>query len=113
MRDEDLRSCDKKRTGKKVSNEEWKSSSDPDSLMTRMKSGRTKLAYKAEHAVDLDTDLIMAAEIYHADQGDAATLEDSLYQTQYHLIQLGHGATIENVVADKGYHSAAVLATFE
>jgi transposase len=110
--DEDLRRFDKKRKGKKVSNEEWKSPSDPDSRITRMKSGRTKLAYKAEHAVDLDTELIMAAEIYHGDQGDTATLEDSVNQAQYHLIQLGHEAAIENVVADKGYHSAAVLATF-
>jgi hypothetical protein len=65
-----------------------------------MKSGRTKLAHKAEYAVDLDTDPIMAAEIYHGDQGDAAMLEDSLNQAQYHPIQLGHGATNENVVTD-------------
>ncbi|GIW83270.1 MAG: hypothetical protein KatS3mg105_5077 [Gemmatales bacterium] len=109
--DEELRRFDKKRTGKKVSNEEWESPSDPDSRITRMKSGRTGLAYKAEHAVDLDTELILAAEIYHGDQGDTATLEDSVNQAQLNLIQLGRKPTINEVAADKGYHSAAVLAT--
>lgn len=111
--DDDLRRFDKKRTGKKVSNEQWESPSDPDSRIIRMKTGRTKLAYKAEHVVDLDTELILAAEIYHGDQGDTATIEDSVNQAQFHLIQLGREPTIANVVADKGYHSAAVLATFE
>ena len=73
-----------------------------------MKSGRTKLAYKAEHVVDLDSELSLAAEIHHGDQGDTATLEDSVNQAQYHLIQVAREATIDNVVADQGYHLSRV-----
>jgi hypothetical protein len=42
-----------KRKDKKVSNDDWESSSDPDARIARMKDGTTHLAYKAEHAVDL------------------------------------------------------------
>lgn len=111
--DEDLRKFDKRRKNKKVPNALWESPTDPDSRITRMKDGRTHLAYKAEHTVDLETDLILAAEIYHADQGDTSTIEDSVNQAQFHLIQLGREPSIKNVVADKGYHSAELLATFD
>ena len=50
--DEELRRFDKKRTGKKVSNEDWVSETDPDSRIGKMKDGRTHLKYKAENAVD-------------------------------------------------------------
>lgn len=52
--------------GKKVSNAEWGSPTDPDSRIARMKDGTTHFAYKAEHAVDVESDLIVAAEIHHA-----------------------------------------------
>ena len=51
---EDARQFDKKRKGRKVSKEEWKSNTDRDSRIAKMKEGRTYLAYKAEHAVDMD-----------------------------------------------------------
>ena len=66
-----MRRFDKKRKNKKVSNDEWESPTDPDSRITQMKDGRTHLAYKAEHVVDLESDLVLAAEIYPADQGDS------------------------------------------
>ena len=109
--DEELRKFDKKRKDKKVSNDEWKSDTDPDSRITRMKDGTTHLAYKAEHVVDLDTQVIVAAEIYHADQDDRATLEDSVNQAQANQREAGSEQEIEDVVADKGYHSAETLAT--
>src|SRR3954467_14625549 len=56
--DEELRKFDKSRTNKKVSNEEWTSPTDPDSRIARMKDGTTHLAYKAEHVVDLETEVI-------------------------------------------------------
>jgi transposase len=54
--DDELRQFDRNRPGKKVSNDDWESPSDPDARITRMKNGTTRLAYKAEHAVDLDSD---------------------------------------------------------
>ena len=111
--DEDLRRFDKKRKGKRVSNSEWQSPTDPDSRITKMKDGRTRLGYKAEHVVDLDTDLILSAEVYPADRSDSATLPESIEQTQENSIAAESGAELEEVVADKGYHKTATLATLE
>lgn len=107
--DEDVRRFDKTRKGKKVSNEEWVSPSDPEAKIARMKDGTTHLAYKAEHVVDLKTDLIVAAEIRPATDGDAQTLVDSVLKAQLNLSAIGHERLIEEVIADKGYHSADAL----
>jgi len=64
--DEDLRRFDKTRK-KRVSNQQWKSSTDDDARIGRMKDGRTHLKYKVENAVDLETELILAAEVYAGD----------------------------------------------
>jgi hypothetical protein len=107
---EDLRRFDKKRTDKKVSNDDWQSPSDPDSRIAKMKDGRTHLAYKAEHVVDLKTDLVLAAVVYEANRGDAETLAESVVQAQKNIIEADSPANIESAVADKGYHSAETLA---
>jgi transposase len=103
--DEELRKFDKSRKNKKVSNEEWESETDHDARIAKMKDGTTHLAYKAEHVVDLDSEAILAAEIYHADLHDTATLEDSLHQAQTHLTEAGSEVEIDAAAADKGYHS--------
>jgi transposase len=110
--DEELRRFDKKRP-KKVSNKEWESPTDPDSRITKMKDGRTHLAYKAEHAVDLDSEFVLAATIQPADQADSATLVDSVLQAQINLVRAGSEREVEEVVADKGYHKAETLADCE
>jgi transposase len=107
--DEELRRFDKGRKDKKVSNEEWVSKTDPDSRIGKMKDGRTHLNYKAEHAVDLDTEIIVAAEVYHGDYGDTLTIEDTVNTAQTHLNEAETDCQIEEVVADKGYHSAESL----
>ncbi|HZP26682.1 MAG TPA: transposase [Dehalococcoidia bacterium] len=106
---EEVRRFDKKRKNKRVSNEEWQSSTDGDARITQMKDGTTHLAYKAEHVVDLTSDLILAAEIYPADQVDTATLADSVMAAQLHLKEAGSGAAIDEAAADKGYHAAATI----
>lgn len=110
--EEDLRRLDRKRD-KKVSNQQWQSRTDPDSRITRMKDGRTHLAYKAEHAVDLKTEAIVAAQITHADRGDAATGVETLILAQANLIQAGSKVAVEELVADKGYHDNRLLAQNE
>jgi transposase len=111
--DEEVRRFDKTRKRKQVSNEEWTSPSDPEARITRMKDGTTHLAYKAEHVVDLDSELIVAAEIRTATEGDAQTLAESVIQAQENLWAIGSpdriDTQIQEVVADKGYHSAATL----
>jgi transposase len=107
--DEKVRRYDKGRKDKKVGNDEWVSQTDPASRITQMKDGRTHLAYKAEHVVDLASDLVLAAEIYKADQADTRTLVDSVIEAQIHVHEACGSMPIEEVVADKGYHSAATL----
>lgn len=107
--DEDLRRFDKNRPDKKVSNEEWQSTSDPDSRIAKMKDGTTHLAYKSEHVVDLDTEFVLSARITPADHGDAETLVDSTMQAQMNLEAAGVETKIKDVAADKGYHKASTL----
>ncbi len=111
--DEDLRRFDKKRKGKKTSNKDWESSTDPDSRITRMKDGRTHLAYKAENTIDLDTDIVVGADVYHADRGDTDTMTESVVHAQQNLVGSESDAVIKEVVADKGYHSAQSLLDLE
>jgi transposase len=107
--DEEIRRFDKKRKNKRVSNDEWVSPSDPESRITQMKDGRTHLAYKAEHVVDLKGDVILAAAIYPADQADTQTLVDSVMEAVENVKQAGAEVEIEEIVADKGYHAAETI----
>jgi len=106
---EEVRRFDKKRKNKKVSNAEWESATDADARIAPMKDGRTHLAYKAEHVVDLGADLVLAAEVYPADRADTATLTDSLMEAQINLQEAGSTATITEAAADKGYHAAETI----
>jgi transposase len=109
-KDEEIRRFDKNRKDKKVSNDEWVSPTDPDAKITKMKDGTTHLAYKAEHVVDLDSDLILAAEIRPATDADQQTLVDSVLQAEENLQAAGvEQSRIEEVAADKGYHSVETL----
>ena len=108
--DADLQRLDRARTEKKVSNEHWKSPSDPEARIARMKDGTTHLAYKAEHAVDLETEAIVAATVTSADRGDEATGAETLIVAQANLIQSGSHAAVQELVADKGCHDNRFLA---
>jgi len=103
--EEDLRKFDRNRPNKKVSNEEWVSSTDGDSRIAKMKDGRTHLAYKTEHAVDLESDLVVAAPVYSADESDTATLARTVTMAQAHMMLAGSEVEVREAVADKGYHS--------
>ena len=109
---DDLVRLDRARKGKKLSNEDWTSPTDADAKIARMKDGTTHLAYKPEHAVDLDTGVIVAAPIHAADEGDTTTLKPTLDEAKKNLSAMGLASTPEDpcdLVADKGYHSRAVL----
>ncbi len=106
---EDLGKMDRKRKGKKVSNKDWKSSSDPDARITKMKDGTTHLAYKAEHAVDVTSGVIVAAEVHPGDSGDTTTLPETLTRAGASVERANPEGCIQEVIADRGYHSAALL----
>jgi transposase len=105
---DDLIRLDRARKGKKLSNADWESQTDPDARIAKLKDGRTRLAYKPEHALDLDTGAVIAAEMHTADQGDTATLPDTLAATAEHMAAVDAMPTPEapaELVTDKGYHS--------
>src|SRR5450756_1004275 len=119
---EDLARLDRKRK-KRTSNQEWRSPADADARVAKMKDGRTHLAHKAEHAVDLDTGAVVAVTLQGADKGDTTTLDETLCEAGMAVGELaGREAElrpddtpkvnvngIEELVADKGYHSGAVV----
>jgi transposase len=89
-----------------------------------MKDGRTHLAHKAEHAVDLKTGAVMAVTLQEADQGDTTTVIETLAQAGENGAELMeteeanqkpkmHLQGIEEVVTDKGYHSGETLVMLE
>ena len=109
----DLARLDRKRP-KKGRNTEWRHPHDPDARIAKMKDGRTHLAHKAEHAVDMETGAIVGVTVQGADQGDTATIADTVTTAAEELEAVaaatdGETAVIEEVVADKGYHSNQVL----
>ncbi|MEZ6049633.1 MAG: hypothetical protein R3C11_29440 [Planctomycetaceae bacterium] len=107
--DDERRKFDKQRKNKKVSNEEWKSESDPDARIIKMKDGRTHLGYKAEHVVDLEHEIILSATVHEGTVSDAGSLMGSLIAAQGNQILAGSEESIVEVTADKGYHSKEAL----
>jgi transposase len=111
--DEELRRFDRKRKDKKVSNNEWKSPTDPEARIAKMKDGRTHFAYKAEHAVDVDSDVMVAAEIYQADEADTETVLATVTTAREQLEAVECERTVEEVLGDKGYHKAETIMLLE
>src|ERR1700757_2225632 len=107
----------------RASNKEWMSPTDKDARVTKMKDGRTHLAHKAEHAVDLDTGAVVAVTLREADKGDTITMDRTLCEAGETVAELVgreaeqqpdsppkvNVAGIEEMVADKGYHSGAAV----
>jgi transposase len=113
----DLARLDRRRK-KKGSNDEWTHPHDPDAKITKMKDGRTHLAHKAEHAVDLETGAIVGITIQDADHGDTTTIHQTLGDAAENLDAVATVsdepvAIIDEVVADKGYHSRAAVHDLE
>jgi transposase len=111
---------DRKRK-KKGSNQDWVNPYDPDAKITKMKDGRTHLAHKQEHAVDMDTGAVVAVTLQGATEGDTSTVEGTLEAAQQNLAEARKKAGAESkrtdepkeVVADKGYHSKKVMLSLE
>jgi transposase len=108
--EEDLRRLDRGRKDKKVSNEHWESPIDPDSRIAKMKDGRTHLAYKAEHAVDLVSEAIVATTVTFADKSDPQSGPVTLSLAAANLVLAGNETELAETVMDKGYHENGLLA---
>jgi transposase len=108
--EEDLRRLDRGRKDKKVSNKQWESPTDRDSRIAKMKDGRTHLAYKAEHAVDVVTEAIVATTVTFADKSDPQSAPATLSLAEANLVLAGSETELEEAVMDKGYHDNGWLA---
>lgn len=98
-----------RRRKKRTSNTDWKNPSDPDAKITKMKDGRTHLAHKAEHAIDLDSGAMVAVTLHGADVGDTSSLVETAIAAA-EQVEAAHAASstpavLTEFVADKGYHS--------
>jgi transposase len=132
--EEDARRFDQSRKGKKTSNKDWKSTTDSVARIAKIKDGRTRMAYKPEHVVDLETGAIVGVAVHQADRADTDTIEETLEVAKDNLRELGDTDTsghdndeidgsgssgtaacgetpacTQALVADKGYNKAAVL----
>ena len=116
---QDLAKIDKNRPGK-GSNKDWAHPHDADARITKMKDGRTRLAHKAEHAVDMDTGALVAVTLQGAGQGDTTTVHATITQAKTNLHTAAqapdarkHMHPLREAVLDKGYHSNAVALSLE
>jgi transposase len=113
---DDLARLDRKRK-KKTSNKDWTSPSDPDAKVTKMKDGRTHLAHKAEHAVDLETGAIVAVTLQGADTGDTTTMVETATAAADQIadaqVDVAEPQALEEIIADKGYHSNQTMIDLE
>ncbi len=119
-RREQLAKLDRKRP-KKGCNDDWTHPHDPDARITKMKDGRTHLAHKAEHAVDMETGAIVAVTLHGADEGDTATIQETVAEAGERIPSIvadtDHDEVAKQVsaegprevITDKGYHSRAVV----
>jgi transposase len=132
--EEETRRFDRKRAGKRISNEEWESRTDSDARVAKLKDGRTRLAYKSEHVVDLETGALVGVSVHKADCADTETLPETLADAEENLRGARNVDTEKNkdddddgdrapgdastgeatdapraVVADKGYNKAVLL----
>ena len=79
-----------------------------------MKDGRTHLAHKAEHAVDLETGAVVAVTVQEANEGDTTTSRETLIDAAEKIeMVVSDGDGLEEVVGDKGYHSNQALVDLE
>jgi len=130
--EEDARRFDRSRAGKRSSNKEWESATDSDARIAKLKDGRTRLAYKSEHVVDLETGAVVGVSVHPADRSDPATIEETLAGAEENLQRVRSMDAAEEdgddnnglpgglptkgapegaraVVADKGYNKAVLL----
>jgi transposase len=117
----DLARLDRKREGK-GSNDDWKHPHDPDAQITRMKDGRTHLAHKAEHAVDMDSGAVLAVTVQPATRGDTHSVLETMKATAENVSRLEQDPiaaeqlspdALQEWVADKGYHSNDTVSLME
>jgi transposase len=112
-----VRRFDKKRAGRKTSNAEWQNPHDPDAKVGRTKRGATRMIYKPEHVVDLETGAIVNADVRPGDEHDTADLTSRVVEAEVRMNRaLGEPENTQcaqTVAADMGYFKVEEIAQLQ
>lgn len=104
-----VRRFDKNREGRKTSNEEWVNPNDRDAKIGMTKHGACDMIYKPEHITDLETGVIVAADIRLGDQGDTEDLAQRVLAAGEVLARVCDDPmqtkVLQSLTADEGYFS--------
>ena len=103
---------DRSRKDRRTSNTEWQSPQNSNAKIATIKDVRTHVAHNGEHGVDQETGAVLSVIVPDASEGDSGTLPETLTAEQVEAVQ-PDGAGVEEVVADKGYHSEKVLVALD
>lgn len=107
--DAELWQLDRYRPGRKPSKNDWESLSDPDAPITRIKNSTSRLSYKTEHGVDLETTLIVSATVHPGNAADSVTVIDMAINAAVNFDRACYNNRVEASVADNGNHSTKVM----
>ncbi len=106
---------DKHQKDRTTSNKDWFNPHDPFAKVGRTKRGSTRMIYKPEHIVDLDTGAILDVDIRPGDEHDTDELAEHVMSMEGRLnTALGdppNTGTIETLTGDKGYYKVGELTT--
>ncbi|MCA1606624.1 MAG: transposase [Acidobacteria bacterium] len=114
---EAVRRFDKKRPGRKVSNQQWFNPHEPEAKISKTKRGATAMLYKPEHMVDLETGAIVAAAVLPGDQSDTAQLSERVVAAGVTLAvvmpEQAPEKLVQSATADKGYFALEAISQLQ
>lgn len=113
-----VRRFDKKREGRRTSNAAWANPHDPDAKVGRTKDGACAMTYKPEQTVDLESGVLLRAEVRPGDAADNdASLCERVRQSVAVLSAVAPAVPLEKLGAelcgDEGYFALAPIAELQ
>ena len=110
---------DKQRKERTTSNKDWHNPHDPDAKVGRTKDGACDMVHKPEHIVDLDSSVIISAQVRPGDAGDATGFSGRVLDA-VQRVEVLYGepsaqgrSRVRSVTTDKGFHYGAELAILQ
>jgi transposase len=108
-----VRTFDRKRKDKKMSNDDWHSPNDPEAKIGPTKQGKIKMVHKTEHLVDMESGAILKVTTLPGHQADDHDMSDHIEEVQIQINTVleneAQEQTIEKVTGDRGYFNIEEL----
>lgn len=112
-----VRRFDKKRKGRKTSNQDWVNPHDVEAKVGRTKDGATDMIYKPEHISDLESGAIVHVEVRPGDAGDSEAMSERVMEAVQMVAQVVPKDKAwqigQSVTADEGYFAVAEVAALQ